>query len=63
MTKKITQNVAKRYSGKKEILYLGNLYAKRDWGHAQDYIVGMWNILNHKKPDDFILVDEQNLYC
>ena len=55
MTKKITQNVAKRYSGKKEILYLGNLYAKRDWGHAQDYIVGMWNILNHKKPDDFIL--------
>ena len=55
VTKKITQNVAKRYSGKKEILYLGNLYAKRDWGHAQDYIVGMWNILNHKKPDDFIL--------
>ena len=55
VTKKISQNVAKRFCGKKETLYLGNIYAKRDWGHAQDYVTGMWNILNYKKPDDFIL--------
>ncbi len=41
--------------GKQKKLFLGNLYAKRDWGHAKDYCVAMWKILQHKKPDDFII--------
>ena len=36
-------------------LYLGNLDALRDWGHAKDYIESMWKILNYKKPDDFVI--------
>ena len=36
-------------------LYLGNLDAKRDWGHAKEYVEGMWKILQHKKGDDFVL--------
>ena len=55
---KITMNVARRYHGYKDILYLGNIYSKRDWGHASDYVDGMWKILQHKKPDDFILASE-----
>ena len=34
---------------------MGNLYSKRDWGHAKDYVEGMWKIINHKKADDFVL--------
>ena len=41
--------------GKQKKLFLGNLYAKRDWGHAKDYCLAMWKILQHKKPDDFII--------
>ena len=41
--------------GSKEKLILGNLYAKRDWGHAKDYVVAMWKILQQKKPDDFVI--------
>ena len=55
VSRKITMNVAKRYMGAKEILYLGNIYAKRDWGHAEDYVEAMWLILQHKKPDDFVV--------
>jgi hypothetical protein len=40
---------------KQKILYLGNIYSKRDWGHAKDYVLGMWKILQYKKPDDFVL--------
>ena len=36
-------------------MYLGNLYAKRDWGHAKDYVEAMWKILQQKKPDDFVI--------
>ena len=39
----------------KKKLFLGNLYARRDWGHAKDYCLAMWKILQHKKPDDFII--------
>tara|TARA_B100000686_G_C16625639_1_gene881709 strand:- start:126 stop:551 length:426 start_codon:yes stop_codon:yes gene_type:complete len=42
-------------SGKQKKLFLGNLYARRDWGHAKDYCFAMWKILQHKKPDDFII--------
>ena len=36
-------------------LYLGNIYAKRDWGHARDYVEAMWKILQQRKPDDFVI--------
>jgi GDPmannose 4,6-dehydratase len=55
VTKKITKGVARIKEGIDECLYLGNLDAKRDWGHAEDYIEGMWLILQHDKPDDFVL--------
>ena len=42
-------------SKKQKYLYLGNLNAKRDWGHAKDFVEGMWKIMQHKKPDDFVL--------
>ena len=40
---------------KQKKLILGNLYSKRDWGHAEDYVEAMWKILQHKKPDDFVI--------
>jgi GDPmannose 4,6-dehydratase len=55
VTRKITRAVASYVLGKKEILSLGNLNAKRDWGFAGDYVKGMWLILQHHKADDFIL--------
>lgn len=55
VTRKITQGLARIKSGSDEKIYLGNLDAKRDWGHAQDYVEGMWRILQHKQADDFIL--------
>ena len=55
VSKKITKFVAKYKFKKNKILYLGNLYSKRDWGHAKDYVEGMWKIINHKKADDFVL--------
>ena len=55
VTRKITRRVAEIKLGKDVHLYLGNLDAKRDWGHAKDYVDGMWRILQHDKPDDFVL--------
>ncbi|MDX5593351.1 GDP-mannose 4,6-dehydratase [Pseudovibrio sp. SPO723] len=55
VTRKITRAAAAIYLGQQECLYLGNLDAKRDWGHARDYVEGMWRILQHAKPDDFVL--------
>jgi GDPmannose 4,6-dehydratase len=55
VTKKITMAVARIASGYKDFLKLGNLNARRDWGDARDYVEGMWKILQHKKPDDFVL--------
>ena len=55
VTRKITRAVAARARGRNDILYLGNLDAKRDWGHARDYVEGMWRILQHDQPDDFVL--------
>lgn len=55
VTRKITRAVAKIALGLEEKLYMGNLDAKRDWGHARDYVEGMWRILQHDKPDDFVL--------
>src|SRR5713226_6019174 len=55
VTRKITRAVAAIHHGLQDRLYLGNLDAKRDWGHARDYIDGMWRILQHPQPDDFVL--------
>ena len=55
VTRKITRFLTKRKLGSKEIMYLGNINAKRDWGHAKDYVEMQWRILQQKKPDDFII--------
>ena len=55
VSRKITQSVARISRGSDEILYLGNIEAKRDWGHAKDYVEGMWKILQHDTPEDFVL--------
>jgi len=55
VTRKITRAAAKIKLGLQEKLYLGNLDSKRDWGHAKDYIEGMWLMLQVKKPDDYVL--------
>jgi GDPmannose 4,6-dehydratase len=55
VTRKITRSVARIEVGLEETVYLGNLEAKRDWGHARDYVEGMHAILQADKPDDFVL--------
>jgi GDPmannose 4,6-dehydratase len=55
VTKKICDALCRIKKGSKEILYLGNLYAKRDWGHAKDYVRAMWLMLQKKKPDDYVI--------
>src|SRR6185312_14192192 len=55
VTRKITRSVARIETGLEDTLYLGNLEAKRDWGHARDYVEGMHMILQADKPDDFVL--------
>src|SRR3954467_4764908 len=55
VTRKITRAVASIELGLQDKLYLGNLDAKRDWGHARDYVDGMWRIVQQKTPDDFVL--------
>ena len=55
VTRKVTRAVADYYNGKKNILYLGNLNAKRDWGSAKDYVVTMWKMLQQKKADDYVI--------
>ena len=55
VTRKITMFFAKKILGSKEILYLGNLNAKRDWGHAKDYTEMQWKILQQSKPDDYVI--------
>jgi GDPmannose 4,6-dehydratase len=55
VTRKITRAVAAIHHGTQDALYLGNLDAKRDWGHARDYVEGMWRILQQDEPDDYVL--------
>jgi GDPmannose 4,6-dehydratase len=55
VTRKITRAVASIHLGLQETLYLGNIDARRDWGHARDYVEGMWRILQHDEADDFVL--------
>jgi GDPmannose 4,6-dehydratase len=55
VTKKIVQGLTRIKQGKQKNLILGNLYSRRDWGHAKDYVESMWKILQQKKPDDFVI--------
>jgi len=55
VTQKIIQALCKIKLKKQKILYLGNLYSKRDWGHASDYAVAMWLMLQQRKPEDFVI--------
>ncbi|MBZ9937947.1 GDP-mannose 4,6-dehydratase [Mesorhizobium sp. BR1-1-16] len=55
VTRKITRAVSAIHHGKQDRLYLGNLDAKRDWGHAREYVRGMWLMLQQDEPDDYVL--------
>lgn len=55
VTRKITRAVAAIEKGLQKTLYLGNLNAKRDWGHARDYVEGMWLMMQQETPDDYVL--------
>ena len=55
VTKKIVSGLYKINKGVQKKLYLGNLYAKRDWGHAEDYVEAMWKIMQYKKAEDFVI--------
>lgn len=55
VTRKITRAVAKISLGLQDKIFLGNLDAKRDWGHAKDYVLGMYLMMQHDEPDDFVL--------
>ncbi len=60
VTKKITKALCRIKLGKQKKLYLGNLDAKRDWGHAKDYVKAIWKILQQKKPDDYVIATGKN---
>ncbi|MGV6803642.1 MAG: GDP-mannose 4,6-dehydratase [Ruegeria sp.] len=55
VTRKVTRAVASIHHGLSDKLYIGNLDARRDWGHARDYVEGMWRILQQDQPDDYVL--------
>ena len=55
VTKKIIQGLVRIKKGYQNKLFLGNLYSKRDWGHARDYVEAMWKMLQQKKPDDYVI--------
>jgi GDPmannose 4,6-dehydratase len=59
VTRKVTRGLSRIKLGKEEKLFLGNMEAKRDWGHAKDYVYGMWLMLQHDNPDDFILATNE----
>ena len=59
VTRKITRAAAKISLGLQDCVYLGNLDAKRDWGHAKDYVEGMWRMLQQDTPDDYVLATGQ----
>jgi GDPmannose 4,6-dehydratase len=59
VTRKISRAVAGVKLGRQDTLFLGNLDAKRDWGHARDYVEGMWRILQQPEPDDYVLATDE----
>jgi GDPmannose 4,6-dehydratase len=61
VTRKITRDLSRVSLGMLKVLNLGNLDAKRDWGHARDYVRAMWMMLQHNQPDDFVIATEQQI--
>lgn len=61
VTRKITRAVARISQGVQSELFLGNLEARRDWGYAPDYVVAMWKMLQHDKPEDFVIATGTDL--
>lgn len=59
VTRKISVGVSKIMTGQMDMLLLGNLDAKRDWGYAPEYVEGMWRMLQHDKPEDFVLATNE----
>lgn len=59
VTRKITRGLARIKLGIDDVLYMGNLDAKRDWGYAKDYVEGMWMMLQQDKPDDYVLATNE----
>lgn len=59
LTRKTTMGLAEIRHGKRDVLRLGNLSAQRDWGHAEDYVEGMWRMLQAPQPDDYVLATGQ----
>jgi GDPmannose 4,6-dehydratase len=55
VTRKITRGLSSVSTGQQDILYLGNLNAKRDWGHAQDFVEAMWLMMQQDEPDDYVI--------
>ncbi len=55
VTRKITKQLCEISLGQRKFIELGNIYSKRDWGYAKDYVEGMWKMLQQKKPEDFVL--------
>ena len=60
ISRKTIIGLIKILKGKQKILYLGNLYSKRDWGHAKEFVKAQWQILQQKKPDDFVIATGKN---
>ena len=60
ITRKITLGLARIYLGKQKILKVGNIYSKRDWGYAEDYVVAMWKMLQSKTPKDYVIATGKN---
>jgi GDPmannose 4,6-dehydratase len=59
VTRKITRGLSSISTGQQDILYLGNLNAKRDWGHAQDFVEAMWLMMQQDEPDDYVIATGQ----
>ncbi len=59
VTRKITRGLARVHAGLEDCLYLGNLDARRDWGHARDFVRAQWLILQHDRPEDFVIATGQ----
>ena len=55
VTKKVVRALCRIKQKKQKKLFVGNIYSKRDWGHAKDYVQAMWKILQYKKPEDFVI--------
>ncbi len=60
ISRKTIIGLIKVLKGKQKCLYLGNLYSKRDWGHAKEFVEAQWKILQNKKPDDFVIATGKN---